>query len=179
MLFCTIISNLHLCSFNEFFFNSFKEIKSLSKEINRLLSKGMSNIYLTVTFEKKWRTHNFHFKSLKSSLPDQFLGNSNSRRYHWIFKLLVATEKSGLEAKLCVAFLLFLFWKELWRFKVKDSIFLLKKNLSLIKPRLNRKWTIPHAALERWTMYFTSSKNSKLKVKLSKTFLTFGSYLNV
>ena len=29
-------------------FNSIKEINRLSKEINRLLSKGMSNIYLKV-----------------------------------------------------------------------------------------------------------------------------------
>ena len=143
MLFCTIISNLHLCSFNGFFFNSFKEIKSLSKEINRLLSKGMSNICLTVTFEKKWRTHNFHFKSLKSSLPDQFLGNSNSRRYHWIFKLLVPTQKSGLEAKLCVAFLLFLFWKELWRFKVKDSIFFVEEKFKFNKTKTESKMDNP------------------------------------
>ena len=35
------------------FFSSIKEINRLSKEINRLLSKGMSNIYLKVTIEKK------------------------------------------------------------------------------------------------------------------------------
>ena len=33
-------------------FNSIKEIR-LRKEINRLLSKGMSNIYLKVTTEEK------------------------------------------------------------------------------------------------------------------------------
>ena len=32
-------------------FNSVKEINRLIKEINRLLSKGMSNIYLKVTIE--------------------------------------------------------------------------------------------------------------------------------
>ena len=31
----------------------FKEINRLSNEINRLLSKGMPNIYLEVTIEKK------------------------------------------------------------------------------------------------------------------------------
>ena len=35
------------------FFSSIKEIKRLLKEINRLRSKGMSNIYLTITIEKK------------------------------------------------------------------------------------------------------------------------------
>ena len=33
-------------------FNSIKEINRLRKEINRSLSKGMSNIYLKVTIEK-------------------------------------------------------------------------------------------------------------------------------
>ena len=41
------------------FFNSVKEINRLRKEINRLLSKGMSNIYLKVTTEKKWRISYF------------------------------------------------------------------------------------------------------------------------
>ena len=34
-------------------FNSFKEINRLRKEINRLLSKEMSNIYLKLTIEEK------------------------------------------------------------------------------------------------------------------------------
>ena len=34
-------------------FNSFKEIDMLRKEINRLLSKEMSNIYLKLTIEEK------------------------------------------------------------------------------------------------------------------------------
>ena len=34
-------------------FNSVKEINSSRKEINRLLSRGMSNIYLKITIEKK------------------------------------------------------------------------------------------------------------------------------
>ena len=35
------------------FFNSIKEIDIVRKEINRLLSKGMSNIYLKVTLTRK------------------------------------------------------------------------------------------------------------------------------
>ena len=33
-------------------FNSVKQINRLRKEINRLLSKGISSIYLKVTFKK-------------------------------------------------------------------------------------------------------------------------------
>ena len=61
------------------------------KGINRLVSKGMSNIYLKVTIEKNWCSQNFHFQSLKTLSPGQFSGSSNSHRYHWILKLLVAT----------------------------------------------------------------------------------------
>ena len=34
---------------------------SLTKEINRLISKGMSNIYLKVTVEKNWHYQNFRY----------------------------------------------------------------------------------------------------------------------
>ena len=51
-------------------------IFSSAKERNRLLSKGMLNIHLKVIIEKKWRTQNFDFLSLKSSSPGQFLGSS-------------------------------------------------------------------------------------------------------
>ena len=52
---------------------------SLIKGINRLISKGMSNIYLKVTIEKN--SQNFDFLSLRDLSPGQFSGSSNSRRY--------------------------------------------------------------------------------------------------
>ena len=36
----------------------------------------MSNIYLKVTIEKKWRTQIFNFVSLKGSSPALFLGEA-------------------------------------------------------------------------------------------------------
>ena len=56
------------------FFNSIIKIIRLRKEINRLLIRGMSNIYLKVTIEKNWRSQDFHFLSLKNLLPGQFWG---------------------------------------------------------------------------------------------------------
>ena len=50
-------------------FNSIEEINRLRKEINRLLSKGMSNIDLKVTFQ---RFSKLPFSGFKK-LPDQFL----------------------------------------------------------------------------------------------------------
>ena len=46
------------------FLNDF--FKDIRKEINKLLGKGMLNIYLKVTIEKKGRTHPFDFLTLKS-----------------------------------------------------------------------------------------------------------------
>ena len=61
------------------------------KEIDRLISKGMLNIYLKVTAEENWRSQNFNFLSLKHSSQVHFLASSESRRYHSISKLFVAT----------------------------------------------------------------------------------------
>ena len=60
--------------FSWMFFNSIKEINRLREEINRLLSKWMSNIYLKVTIEKNWRSQNFDFLSLENLSQVSFLG---------------------------------------------------------------------------------------------------------
>ena len=72
-------------------FTSIKETNRLRKEVDRLLSKGMSNIYLKVSIEKNWRSQTFDFLSLKHLSPGQILGISNLPRYHWILKLLAGT----------------------------------------------------------------------------------------
>ena len=79
-------------------------------------------------------------------------------RYH------CKNQRSG--TKLCVAFLLFQFWKELWRFKVKEPMIFCWTKIWTLKTRLNRKWKISRTGLERLTLYFSSYKNRKLKVKL-------------
>ena len=48
------------------FFNSINEMNWLKKEIDRLLKKKMSSIYLKVIVEEKWHTQSFDFKSFKS-----------------------------------------------------------------------------------------------------------------
>ena len=59
------------------------------KEINTLLRKGMSNIYLESTYWEK--------------------------------------------VKLCVAILLFSLWKEIWRFKIKESMIFAEQKYSFNK----------------------------------------------
>ena len=63
------------------FFNSIKEIKRSKKEINSLLSKGMSNIYLKVTIEKMWGSQIFYVLSLKDLSPSQFRGAQTHVNY--------------------------------------------------------------------------------------------------
>ena len=46
------------------------------KGINRLISKGMSNIYLELVIEKNRFSQNFDFLSLKNLSPNQFLERS-------------------------------------------------------------------------------------------------------
>ena len=53
------------------FFNLIKQISRLRKEINRLLSKVMSNIYLKVTVETFSK---FRFSGFKKFSPGQFWG---------------------------------------------------------------------------------------------------------
>ena len=85
-------------------FLSIKKINRLKKEINRLLSKGMSNIYLKVTIE----TFSKLFLGLKNLSPGQFWGAPTHADIIENFKTSCCNLKiRRLGAKLCVAFLLF------------------------------------------------------------------------
>ena len=56
---------------------------------------------------------------------------------------------------------------ELWRFKDKDFMhFVEQKYKTLIKTKWIRKSKIPNTVLERQTLFFSSCKNHKLKLKL-------------
>ena len=79
-----------------------KEINRLRKEINRLLSKRMLNIYLKVTIE--------------ANSPGQFLGSSNSRRYQWILKLLVQLKNQRFGSKTVGGFSIILILKVIMTF---------------------------------------------------------------
>ena len=143
----------------------------------------MSNIYLNVTIKKKWGTQNFHFLSSKSLSPGYLLGSSNSHRYQWIFKLFGCKSKiRGLEAKLCAAFQLFLFRKELWRFKVKKSMYFVKqiykfwyREMNLVLQLVWGLWIKSKAVMssrsEKKIPFFVTFILSK------RNFLTFAFYL--
>ena len=60
-------------------FNSIKEINRLGKEINRLLNKVMSNIYLKGTIDTFSK---IQISGLKNFVTRPVLGSSGSRIYH-------------------------------------------------------------------------------------------------
>ena len=128
------------------FFNSIKEINRLRKEVNRLLSKRMSIIYLKVTIEKKWRTQNFDYKNWKSSSSGQFL-RSGSKTV------------CGLST-----FYYFYFERNYDVLKSNSPCFLLNKNIEFDKNKTESKMENPTHSLGRWTMSFSSYKNCKSNV---------------
>ena len=111
-----------------------KKINWLRKEINKLLSKGMSKIYLKVTIEKNWRSQNFDFLSVKDLSPGHSLASSNSRGYHWILKLLVAAQKSEVSGQNCKwLFYYFNSERKYNLLKSKSPCILLNKNITFNK----------------------------------------------
>ena len=79
------------------FFNSIKEINRLKKEISRLLSKGMSNIYLKVTIENKFVSTLVFRQGQLTPIQLNFQTSFNNLKIR------------DLRAKVCVTSLLFLF----------------------------------------------------------------------
>ena len=124
----------------------------------------MSNIYLKVTIEKYWRSQNISQK-FKKFVSRSVFGELQLKQISLTFKTSWCNLKiRGLGAKLCVAFLLFWFWEELWRFKVHAFCWTII--LTFIKAKGNRKWKIANTVLERQTLCFSSYEKRKLKVKL-------------
>ena len=142
------ILNLHMCYFIWFF----SGCSVVQLGINRLISNGMSSIYLKVTIEKHWCPQNFDFISLENLSPRRFFGSSNSRRYHEILKLLIPTQKSESASKIILI--------------SEGNIMFLDKNINFNKTKRYWKRKILHTVLERRTLCFSSYKNRKLKVKL-------------
>ena len=84
------------------FFNSIKEINRVRKEINRVLSKGMSNIYLKVTMETLSK---LQFSGFKQCVTRSVFGELQLTQISFNFKISCCKLKArSLGAKLSVAF---------------------------------------------------------------------------
>ena len=78
------------------------------KGINRLISKGMSNIYLNVNIEKNWHSQNFDFLSFENFFSMPVFGELYLTQISLNYKASCCNLKiRGLGAKLDIVFLLF------------------------------------------------------------------------
>ena len=124
----------------------------------------MSYIYLKITIEKNWRSQKFDFISLKicqqvnfrELQPTQILLNFETSYYNLKIR--------GLEERLRVAFLLFNFWKELWRFKVK--VILLNKNINFSENEAESKMENPRHSFRETSLVFQDIYESQIKSKI-------------
>ena len=73
------------------FLDSIKEMNRLRKEMNKLLSKKKVKYLLKGYYFEKLMFSKLWFSKFKKFATRSVLGSSNSRRYHWTLKLLVAT----------------------------------------------------------------------------------------
>ena len=104
----------------------------------------------------------------KSSYPRRFLGTSNSRRYNWIldFLLQLKNQRPGRKRDICVLlFYCFNFEKTYGVLKSNSPCFTNTNFNTSVKTKRNRKRKVKDILLEAQTMYFSSYKNRKLKVK--------------
>ena len=108
------------------FFNSNKEINRLRKEINRLLCKGMSNIYLKGTIETFSK---LRFSGFKKFVTRSVFGELQLTQISLNFKTSCCNLKiRGMGTKLCVAFYYFNFERNYDVLKSKSPCILLKKH---------------------------------------------------
>ena len=114
---------------------------------------------------KKLTFSKLRFSKFKTVVTRSVFGELQLTQISLNFKISCCNLKiTDLEQELCVAFLLFQVWKELWRQRVHE--FCWTKIYTLIKMKQNKKCKTPHTVLERRTLCFSSYKNPKLKVKL-------------
>ena len=72
------------------------------KEASRLISKGMSSIYLLkVTFEINWPSQNFRFSKFKQFFFSSVFGEGQLTQILFNFKTCCSSKIRGLWAKLC------------------------------------------------------------------------------
>ena len=114
------------------FFSSIKEINRLLKEIDRLISKGMSNIYFKVAIEIKAMYSILQFSKLKSSSPGQFFGGAPSHAdiiKFSNFLLQLINQRSG--SKIVCGFSIILRLKGIMMFKVKEYMLFVEQKYKL------------------------------------------------
>ena len=147
-------------------FSSVKEINRLLKEVNRLLSKGMSSIYyFKLLLRKNDLLQYFNILSWKRLPPNQVLGAPTHTDIIEFSKFLLQLKNRRSGIKTVRSFSLIFILKGIMRLQAQRiRVLCWRKMEILIKRSRNRKWKIPHTVLERWILRFSSYKNRKLRV---------------
>ena len=133
----------------------------------------MSSIYVKVTAKKNWHFEDFDFLSLKNLSLGQFLGSSKWRRYHWILKLLVATENSeAWEQNTVLLFHYFNFERNYDILKSKSPFILLNKNINFNTNETESKMENPTHSIRETNRLLQLIQELQLK---SKTVMSWSS----
>ena len=119
------------------FFISIKEINRPRKEVNRLLSKEMSNIYLKVTIDKKLLLlKKLRFWKFKKFFSDQVVGELQLIEFS---NLLLQLKNQGSESKTVCGFFISFTLKGVMTLNSKSPCFLLDKNMKFDKNKTELK----------------------------------------
>ena len=103
----------------------------------------MSNIYLKVTVEKKWRSQNFDFLSLKILSLGQFLGYPTLADIIEFSIFLFQLKNQKSESKIVCGFSITYFGKNYGVLKLESPCFLLSKNTNFNKNETKSKMENP------------------------------------
>ena len=119
------------------FFNSIKAINRLGKEINRLLSKGMSDIFLKVTIETFSK---LRFTGFKKFVTMSVFGELQLMEISLNFKTSCCNLKIRSWNKTVCGFSIILILKGIMTFQSQKSpCILLKKNINFSKNEMESK----------------------------------------
>ena len=146
--------------FQWMFFNLIKEINRLRKEINRLLSKGMSNIYLKVTIETFSKPRFYGFKEcvIRSSFGELQLTLISLN-----FKTSTCNQKSDVWEQNCVWLFNILILKAVMTLKSKSWCILLNKNIKFNTNGKKSKMENPTHSFRGTNLVLQLVKESQIK----------------
>ena len=125
----------------------------------------MSNIYLKVTVEKKWRSQNFDFLSLKILSLGQFLGYPTLADIIEFSIFLFQLKNQKSESKIVCGFSITYFGKNYGVLKLESPCFLLSKNINFNKNETKLKMENPTNSFREMNYVLQLVSESQIKRK--------------
>ena len=125
----------------------------------------MSNIYLKVTVEKKWRSQNFDFLSLKILSLGQFLGYPTLADIIEFSIFLFQLKNQKSESKIVCGFSITYFGKNYGVLKLESPCFLLSKNINFNKNETKSKMENPTNSFREMNYVLQLVSESQIKRK--------------